>query len=277
MDLELLRKKIDFLVGEANFSLRKDVRKLLEAALSLEKNKLAKRSLKWILENADIAREKKIALCQDTGLPVIFIEVGKDVELFSSLVRIIEKSVQDSYKKNYLRASLVDPLKRAKASYKGVSSHVEFNPRLKGIKITLFPKGFGSENKTRLKMFNPTVSQEEIEEFVVETVKQAGSKSCPPFVVGVGLGGTSDDCLLLAKKALIERIDRKNKDKQVSDLEESILKKINRLKIGPMGFGGKTTALSVKVKKAPTHIAGLPVGVNLSCWALRSASLNIKV
>ena len=142
--------------------------------------------------------------------------------------------------------------------------------------ITIFPKGFGSENKSNLKMFNPTASLKQIEDFIVESVNAAGPESCPPFIVGVGIGGTSDTALLLAKKALLGRIDKPNPDKLLNGLEKQLLKRINASGIGPMGLGGKCSSLAVKIKKLPTHIAGLPVGVNISCHALRSASIRIN-
>ncbi|MBU1121807.1 MAG: fumarate hydratase [Candidatus Omnitrophica bacterium] len=271
-----LRKEIEAGVAQANFVLRSDVLCLLKKAYSAEKNSKAKKALGWILDNAAIAKEEKIAICQDTGLPVIFIDVGKDVEISSSIVKDIEDAVACGYMNNYLRPSIVDPLRRGKSSYHGAISHVHFLANIKGMKITIFPKGFGSENKSRLKMFNPTAKVEEIEDFIINSVKEAGPASCPPFVIGVGVGGTSDCALLLAKRALLGKIDKPNKDKFSNDLEMRLLKKINALGIGPMGFGGRCTALAVKVKTASTHIAGLPVGVNISCHALRSASIDIK-
>lgn len=275
VNLKKLEKKISELVVKANFVLRPDVLRLLKKAQKLEKNKKAKNALARILENAKIAREENLAICQDTGLPVVFIEAGRNILLAASLIKEIEKGIASGYKKNYLRASSVSPLNRKEPSYEGVFSHIEFSSNTKGIKITLFPKGFGSENKSQLKMFNPTVNLGEIENFVVESVKRAGPEACPPFIIGVGIGGTSDYALLLAKKALIERADRPNKDASLNKLEQRLLKKINSLNIGPMGLGGKCTALAVKIKTAPTHIAGLPVGVNISCHALRSAMLNL--
>ena len=270
-----LKNKVEKAVALANFCLRPDVRKLLKQAYQAEKNKKAKKALGWILENAKVAQRESLALCQDTGLPVVFIEAGRNVFVSSSLLKAIEESVANGYAKNYLRASVVDPLKRGRPSYTGMAPHVEFSPVSKGLKITIFPKGFGSENKSKLMMFKPTASLEEIEEFIVSAVKEAGPESCPPFVVGIGIGSTADGVLLLAKKALLERIDRLNEDKVSKQLEKSLLKKINALGIGPMGFGGKNTCLAVKIKKAPTHIAGLPVGVNISCHALRSATIRI--
>lgn len=272
-----IKKQVEQLVAKANFSLRPDVLRLLQKAFRLEKNVKAKSALGWILENAKIARKESLALCQDTGLPVVFIEAGKDVFISFTLLKTIEQGVATGYARNYLRASIVDPLKRGTPSYAGVVSHVEFSSAFKGLRITIFPKGFGSENKSQLKMFNPTAGLDKIEDFIVEAVKCAGPEACPPFVVGVGIGGTSDSALLLAKKALLQNLDRPNQDKTLKSLEQRLFAKINSLNIGPMGLGGKCTALAVKIKTAPTHIAGLPVGINISCHALRSASILIKL
>jgi fumarate hydratase subunit alpha len=269
-------KKIENLAARANFSLRPDVLRLLKAFLRKETNRKAKKAIGWILENAKIARKENLAICQDTGLPIIFIEAGADVFLSQRTVRDIENAIARSYENNYLRASIVDPLKRASPSYHDVASHVEFSKRLNGLRVTILPKGFGSENRTRLRMFNPTADIKEIENFIVESVKAAGSRACPPYIVGIGIGGVSDDALLLAKKALLTDLGSKNNDKFISALEKRLLHKINNLGIGPMGLGGKCSALAVKIKTAPTHIAGLPVGVNISCHALRSATVIIK-
>ncbi len=277
--MEKLQKKVEDLVAQASFSMRKDVLGLIKKAYKNERRKKtclpAGRALGWILENAKIAQEEKLAICQDTGLPIVFIEVPKFTNINSSLIESIKKGVETGYRKNYLRPSIVDPLIRGKSSYRGIIYHIDFSAKQKNLKITLFPKGFGSENKSQLKMFNPTVNFKKIEEFIIESIKKAGPESCPPFVVGLGIGGTSDEALLLAKKALIEKIDKPNADTSLNTLEKKLLEKINSLKIGPMGFGGKSTALAVKIKKAPTHIAGLPVGINISCWALRSAAITI--
>jgi fumarate hydratase subunit alpha len=270
-----LQKKVEGLVAKANFSLREDVSKLIKGAYSKEGNKKAKKALGWILDNAHIAKNERLAICQDTGLPVVFIEAGSDVRLSYSMVKVIEDAVVSGYVKNYLRPSIVAPLKRGKSSYKGVITHLDFSSKTRGLKITIFPKGFGSENKSQVKMFNPTVEWEEIENFIVESVRSAGPASCPPFFVGVGIGGTSDKALLLAKKALLTRLDKPNSDKSLNRLEKGLLKKINSLGVGPMGFGGNNTALAVRIKTASTHIAGLPVGVNISCHALRSATIQI--
>lgn len=272
----ILQKDIKKLVAKANFKLRNDVKSLLEKAYQKESNARAKKALGWILENARVAEKEKIALCQDTGLPVVFVEVGEDVEVSVKELDQIKQYLAQSYKESCLRASIVSPFKRINPSYQGGIVHVEFSKKKKGITISFLPKGFGSENKSQLKMFNPTASVLEIEDFIVASVKQAGAAACPPFVVGVGIGGTSDYALLLAKKALLEKIDKNSLDKNIAELEKRLLKRINALSIGPMGLGGKCTALAVKIKTYATHIAGLPVGVNISCHALRSAAIKIK-
>lgn len=269
MNKKKIQKEIERALAKASFVLRDDVLKALKSAYKKEKSKRAKTALGWIIENANIAKKEKLAICQDTGLPIVFIEAGRGID--KALISSVERGVVAGYKNNYLRPSMADPLKRSKTGYEGGATHIEFSSKIKGLKITILSKGFGCENKSQLKMFNPTVSLSRIEDFIVKAVKEAGPEACPPFVVGVGIGGTSDSVLLLAKKALLGRID-----KPLSGLERRLLKKINSLRIGPMGLGGKTTALAVKIKKAPTHIAGLPVGVNISCHALRSATILIK-
>lgn len=276
MNNKTLMEEIDSLVRQANFSLRKDVIALLADAYRRERNKQAKKALGWIIENAKLAADKYLAICQDTGLPVIFIEAGSKIHLDANLVASIKCRVEKSYEKYFLRPSLIEPLYRGRASFSGALCHIEFTPAIEGLRITVFPKGFGCENKSQLKMFNPTAEIEEIESFIVGAVRAAGPQACPPFIVGVGIGGTSDYALLLAKKALLSRIDKSNTDRKLCVIEKRLLKKINSLGIGPMGLGGATTALAVKINKAPTHIAGLPVGVNISCHALRSATLIVK-
>ncbi len=270
-----LQREIEKLVAKASFSLGDDVTRLLKKAYRDETNEKAKKALAWILENAKIAEKEKLAICQDTGLPIVFIEAGREVKISFSLMDRIKKGVEAGYRRNCLRESLVDPLKRARPSYAGMLYHIDFSANQKGLKIIIFPKGFGSENKSQLKMFNPTAGLGEIEEFIVESVEKAGPEACPPFIVGIGIGGTSDGALLLAKKALLGRVDKTNSDNFLNNLEKKWLKRINSLNIGPMGLGGKSTCLAVKIKPGSTHIAGLPVGVNISCHALRRAAIQI--
>lgn len=252
----------------ANFCLRKDVRSRLVSALKKETDKRAKKILKAVIENYTIAEKEKLAVCQDTGMAVVFLEIGQGVHISGgSLNSAVNAGIASGYKEGFLRDSIVkDPLNRGKPSFSPAVIHTDI-VRGDKIRITVLPKGFGCENKSSVMMFNPTAGQSEIKGFILDTVKKAGPDACPPFVVGVGIGGTQDYACLLAKKALLSKLTR-----QLSNLEENLLKEINSLNIGPMGLGGKTTCLGVRIESYPTHIAGLPVAVNISCHALRSAA-----
>jgi fumarate hydratase subunit alpha len=261
-----IEKTVSGLAIEANLLLRKDVLRGLEVCLRLETNKRAKDILRAIIDNAAVARKEKLAICQDTGMPVVFVQLGSEVKITGDLNSAINKGIESGYKKGYLRSSVVhDPIKRGPSKYGPAVIHVEII-RGNKLKITVLPKGFGCENKSALKMFRPTQGIEDIKRFIVESVKNAGPDACPPYVVGVGIGGTADYACLLAKKALLKQIAS-----PVRKLETQVLNEINKLGIGPMGLGGKTTAIAVNIETYPTHIAGLPVAVNISCHALRSA------
>lgn len=262
---------------EANLRLRQDVFLSLKQAYAIETNKRAGNILKAILENARIAQKEKLAICQDTGLPCVFIELGQDVRIKGDFNLAIAKGIKSGYELGYLRNSIIrDPLKRGKPSYLPGIIHTDI---VKGdkIKITVLPKGFGCENKTRLKMFNPTARIEEVKEFILESAALAGPDACPPYVVGVGIGGSAEYACFLAKKALLNKIkgERLKVKGGKQKLERDLLKEINNMNIGPMGLGGKTTALGVNIETYPTHIAGLPVCVNISCHALRSAAKTL--
>ena len=263
-------KAVTELVRKASFFLRSDVLLALRKSYAAEKNIQAKKILRAILDNAAYARKQKLAICQDTGLPVVFIEIGQDVAVHGDLKAAINKGVREGYKKYYLRDSIVnDPLNRGKSKFSACIMHMNIVKGSK-IKLTLLPKGFGCENKSQLKMFKPTASIEEIKDFIVQVVKDAGPDACPPYVIGVGIGGSADYAGILAKKALLRKISSRN-----SKLEKDLLRQINKTGIGPMGLGGSNTALAVHVQTYPTHIAGLPVSVNISCHALRSASITL--
>ena len=265
---EKITRAVIELVSQANFLLRRDVLHALRRAYTCEKNSRAKKILKAILDNAAYARRQKLAICQDTGLPVVFIECGQDVAVSGDLKAAVNKGVSHGYKKYCLRNSIVaDPLERRKSAFSPCLIHTDI-VRGNKIKLTLLPKGFGCENKSQLKMFKPTAGIDEIMDFIVKAVKDAGPDACPPYVIGVGIGGTADYACLMAKKALLRRVSRAS-----SKLEKGLLKLINKTGIGPMGLGGLNTALAVNIEKYPTHIAGLPVSVNISCHALRSASV----
>lgn len=250
-----------------NFNLGNDIKDALLNAEKNEKSPIGKNILKNILKNADIAKNKKVPMCQDTGMVVVFVEIGNDLFIKGDLKKAINEGVRQGYKEGYLRKSVVkNPIERKNTSDNTPAIiHFDF---VKGdkLKINLAAKGFGSENMSRLKMLKPSDGIDGIKEFVVDTVKKAGPNPCPPIVVGVGIGGTVEKAALIAKKALLRPID---KDSKYKDLEDELLEKINKLGIGPQGLGGKFSALGVNVNMYPTHIAGLPVVVNINCHASR--------
>ena len=269
-----IRDAVCDLCLKANFELRKDVLGAIKSAYRKETNARAKGILKSIIENARIAKEKKIAICQDTGMVSVFLDIGIDVRITGgNLEDAVNDGVRKAYDKGCLRKSVVGgPLLRENTRTN--TPCVIFTDIVDGdkIKITVSPKGFGSENKSRIKMFNPTSTVEDIKNFVIDVVKDAGPSACPPLVLGIGIGGTFEKAACLAKKALTNPIDKKNAKRHIARLEKELEKKINALGIGPMGLGGKTTIFGVNILEYPTHIAGLPVAVNVSCHATRSAS-----
>ncbi len=270
--VEVIKNTVIELAQKANFVLRPDAQKALVLALRQETNAQAKRILQAILDNARLAKSQRLAICQDTGLPVVFVEIGQEAHIAGgSLQKAISSGIQHGYIQGNLRNSIVgDPLLRGLPRFTPPIIHTEITPGQK-IKITVLPKGFGCENKSQVKMFNPTVGIEEIKKFILSVVSTAGPDACPPFVVGVGIGGTQDYACLLAKKALLRNIAHGQRS-TVHRIGKDILKEINALNIGPMGLGGNTTCLGVNIETYPTHIAGLPVAVNISCHALRAAT-----
>jgi len=278
---EIAAKKITEAVKklclEVSFNLPEDVERALNRALKTEESPRAREILRQILLNAEIARKEKLPLCQDTGSAVVFVEVGQEVRLVEgTLVEAINEGVSRGYHEGYLRKSMVnDPLRRQNTGDNTPAIiHSEIVPGEK-IRITLLAKGGGAENRSALKMFKPTSTKEEISNFIVETTKRAGPDACPPFIVGVGIGGTFDYAPTLAKKALLREVGRHNSEKDTALFEKELLEKINSLGIGPMGVGGKTTALAVNIEKYPCHISSLPVAVNIECHAHRVKSTII--
>jgi fumarate hydratase subunit alpha len=262
---------------DANFALRKDILEALRRAYSSERAGKAKKILGILIENAAIAKRSKTAICQDTGMAEVFIDIGQQAAVTGgNLLKAVNDGVRRGYKKGYLRNSVVsDPLLRKNTGDNSPAViHTGIVPGNR-IKITVMPKGFGSENKTLIKMFNPTQGAGDIGKFVVEAVKKAGADACPPYIIGVGIGGTIDKACILAKEALIRPLGRRNAKAHIARLERELKKKINALKIGPMGFGGNATCLGVNIETYPTHIAGLPVCVSISCHATRSATKTI--
>jgi len=257
---------------KASFALRPDCLAALKKALAKEKKEPGASILKDIIENAGIAKKERIAICQDTGMVAVFLEIGREVALTGGdLTRAINEGVKRAYKTGYLRKSIVDdPLLRKNTGTNTpcvIHTDIVEGDR---VRIAVSPKGFGSENKSRIMMFRPTAAVEEIKRFVIDTVKNAGASACPPLIVGIGMGGTFEKCAYLAKKALLRRIDKGNPKKHIRRLEKELLKEINSIGMGPMGLGGSSTALGVNILEYPTHIAGLPVAVSISCHATRS-------
>lgn len=265
---EIITETVKEMCIEANYNLPCDVFDKLHNAMDSEKSPIGKEILSKIIENAKIAAEKRMAICQDTGMAVFFVEIGDEVYVEGNLTDAINQGVGKGYAEGNLRKSIVsDPIERKNTNDNTPAViHYDF---VKGdkITITIAPKGFGSENMSALKMFSPSEGIEGIKDFVVETVSKAGSNPCPPIVVGVGIGGNFESCALLAKKALAE--SENNKNPYYAEVEKELLERINNLGIGPQGFGGTQTALNVFVKTAPTHIAGLPAAVNISCHVTR--------
>ena len=277
IDVKTITDSVEKLCIDANCFLPCDVREKIENALKNETSEVGKGILDKLLENADIAKNKEMPICQDTGMAVIFIDIGQEVHFTGGdLTEAINEGVRRGYINGYLRKSVVaDPIRRGNTN-DNTPAVIHYNI-VSGdkVKITVAPKGFGSENMSALKMLKPAEGLEGVKEFIVDTVKKAGANPCPPIVVGVGIGGTADKCVYLAKKALTRNLNEKNQDPYYSALEDELLEKINNLDIGPQGFGGKTTALKVSIETFATHIAGLPCCVNINCHVTRHKDVII--
>lgn len=273
MNVSEIVKNIKEMCIEANHFLSDDMKCALAGAVQEEKSPLGKQILEQLQENMRIAGEDMIPICQDTGMAVIFAEVGQDVHFEGgSLEEAIQEGVRQGYTEGYLRKSVVkDPIYRENTGDNTPAViHYELVPGDR-VKLTLAPKGFGSENMSRIFMLKPADGIEGVKNAVLTAVKDAGPNACPPMVVGVGIGGTFEKCALLAKKALIRPVDLRSQIPYVRELEEELLEKINASGIGPGGLGGTTTALAVNINTYPTHIAGLPVAVNICCHVNRHA------
>ncbi len=272
-DIMLAVKKLCI---EANSYLPKDIKNRICKNLQDEPWELAKNILGIIKENYEIAEEKYVPVCQDTGVACVFLEIGQDVHINGNLNDAINEGVREGYEEGCLRKSVVgDPLKRVNTKDNTPAMIYYDVVEGEGLKITVAPKGFGSENMSQIKMLKPSDGIEGVKQFILKTVEEAGPNPCPPIVVGVGIGGTFDKAAYLAKKALMRSSDVRNEDPFYADLEEEMLEKINALGIGPQGVGGKTTALAVNIEKMATHIAGLPVAVNINCHVTRHKSVEL--
>lgn len=273
---EDIAKVIEELCIKANLYLPEDMVSVEDKALKEETNETAREILSIMKENLNSADELRIPICQDTGMAVVFVEAGREVHFNCDLYEAINEGVRRGYKNGHLRFSVVgDPLRRENTGDNTPAIIYLTQTEGSSVKFTVAPKGFGSENMSRIKMFNPTATKEEILSFIVETVTLAGSNPCPPIVLGVGIGGDFEYSALLAKKALVREIAEDNPDEFYRELEEEALKRINELGIGPQGLGGKTTARKVNIEVFPTHIASLPVAVNVGCHVNRHQSKTI--
>lgn len=262
---------------EANTALNPDVISALRRGLKKEESPIGRQVLEKILENARIARRTEMPICQDTGLAVLFVEIGQDVHVTGGDLReAVREGVRQAYADGYLRKSLCDPLTRANTGDNTPAViHVDMVPGDR-LKIIAMPKGGGSENMSAARMLTPAAGIEGIKKFVLETVEAAGANPCPPIIVGVGIGGSLEQACLLAKKALLRPVGKKNKtDQRLSRMESELLEKINALGIGPAGLGGRVTALAVSAEMMPCHIASLPVAVNLQCHVARHKEVII--
>jgi fumarate hydratase subunit alpha len=272
-----IKDAVNELCLKANFELRKDILSALKAAVKKESDERSRSILRSILENAKIARSKRIAICQDTGMVYVHLDIGQQVSFVGgSLRKAVDEGVKEAYAKGYLRKSVVaDPFIRENTKTNGPAILVIDIIDGDRVSIEVSPKGFGSENKSRIKMFNPTASMDDIKAFVIDVAKQAGPGACPPLVLGVGIGGTFETAAGLAKKALLRPIDKANPKRHIARLERELVKEMNALGVGPMGLGGKTTVLGVNIIEHPVHIAGRSGAVNVSCHATRSAARTI--
>lgn len=275
--VESIIEAVENLCIKANYHLNEDVREALEAFYKEEESDVGMDILQQILQNAEAAKAKGMAMCQDTGMAVIFVELGQDVHIEGgSLEAAIQEGVRSGYSKGYLRNSVVrDPIHRINTG-DNTPAVIHFSVKEgSNLKITVAPKGFGSENMSALRMLKPSDGIEGVKKFILETISNAGPNPCPPIIVGVGIGGTMEKAALMAKQALLRPVNQGSEVEYIRALEQEMLEKANRLGIGPGGLGGRTTALGVNIEVFPTHIAGLPVAVNISCHATRHAEVQL--
>jgi len=272
IDAQEVTKALSRLCQEANFFLPDDVLSILKQVRQSEESPLGKQTLDQILDNAKLAQEEEMAICQDCGVAVVYLEVGQDVHVTGGdLYEAVEEGVRQGYEQGYLRKSMVSQPFSARVNTKDNTPaviHTDIVPGDK-LKIIVMPKGGGSENMSRLFMLTPARGRQGIIDSVVQAVDEAGSNPCPPVIVGVGIGGNAEKAMSLAKKALLREVGKNNPDPEVAEVEKELMQRINSLGIGPQGFGGRTTALGVHIEVFPAHIASLPMAVNLQCHAAR--------
>lgn len=275
INVNIITQAVCNMCKNANYFLNDDIKHALRQGLQNEKSGIGAEILDKLLINAELAAEKKVAICQDTGMAVVFVTIGQEVHISGGgLADAINEGVRRGYSEGYLRKSVVrDPIERINTG-DNTPAVIHYDiVQGDGLKIEIAPKGFGSENMSALKMLKPSDGIEGVKSFILETVDKAGPNPCPPIVVGVGIGGTMEKASILSKRALLRPADKRSGIEYVRNLEIEMLEKINMLGIGPAGLGGTTTALAVNVETYPTHIAGLPVAVNISCHVTRHAEV----
>ncbi|MDB0437949.1 fumarate hydratase [Clostridioides difficile] len=273
---EQIVEQVKKLCIEASLYLGDDVLSCIKEKSKTEKSEVGKNILNILVENAEIAKKKNIPICQDTGMAVFFVEIGQEVLVEGDTITdAINEGVRQGYEEGYLRKSVVSPISRINT--KDNTPAIIHYEMVKGdeIKIEFAAKGFGSENMSKMKMLKPSDGLDGIKKFIIDTVSEAGPNPCPPMVIGVGIGGTVDKCAQIAKKALFRELGEFNEDENIAKLESELLASINKLGIGPQGLGGTTTALGLNIETFPTHIAGLPVVVNINCHASRHKKVVI--
>lgn len=277
IQIEQITEAVKKLCIDANYNLSKDIYEAFDCYFKTEKSPTGRNIIEQLKENADIAKQKQMPICQDTGMAVVFVELGQEVQIIGgALSEAIHEGVRQGYEEGYLRKSVVkDPFFRENTNDNTPAiihyDIVEGN----SIKITVAPKGFGSENMSKIYMLAPSDGIEGAKKVILEAIDKAGSNACPPMVVGVGIGGTFEKAAFLAKKALLRPIDSSSPIEYVRELEQELLEKSNNLGIGPQGLGGTTTVMGVNVETFPTHIAGLPVAINISCHVTRHSSVTL--
>ena len=277
LDLRKVTDEVERMCIEGNYFIGKEVLDKIKEAYAKEESEVGKNILGQIIENDEIAANEQVPMCQDTGIVVVFLEIGTEVKITGDIYEAVNEGIRRGYEKGYLRKSVVkDPLDRVNTKDNSPAViHTTLVPGSDKVKIIVAPKGGGSENMSVLRMLKPSDGIEGIKKLVIETIKNAGGNPCPPIIVEIGIGGTFEKCAILAKEALMRDINDKSSSPINAKLEEELLELINKTGVGPLGLGGRTTALAVKVETYPCHIAALPVAINLNCHAARHKEVEL--
>ena len=277
LDLRKVTDEVERMCIEGNYFIGKEVLDKIKEAYAKEESEVGKNILGQIIENDEIAANEQVPMCQDTGIVVVFLEIGTEVKISGDIYEAVNEGIRRGYEKGYLRKSVVkDPLDRVNTKDNSPAViHTTLVPGSDKVKIIVAPKGGGSENMSVLRMLKPSDGIEGIKKLVIETIKNAGGNPCPPIIVGIGIGGNFEKCAILAKEALMRDINDKSSSPINAKLEEELLELINKTGVGPLGLGGRTTALAVKVETYPCHIAALPVAINLNCHAARHKEVEL--